>query len=328
MTRFRTLAPGAECGPYTIVEEIGRGGMAIVYLAEGPDGERCAIKTLQFARSLQPRQVKRFHREIHVVASINHVNVVRFHDAGRVDTGASGSLMWMAQEYVEGVTLREQLHRLGGKVPVRDVATWCEQIAGGVAAAHSAGVIHRDLKPENVMLVDAARLIKVIDFSISKFRQWGTTTTGHKQQPVGTMGYMAPEQLDGSLADIDERTDVYALGLILFELATGRFALAPDGSELTVGELMARTCTFTPPRIDSLVPGFPAELADIAEQALRKRAVDRFPTMVAMREALKTFEAGYLLARRRAVLQATDWGPLGVEGNPDPGWRPWQKRTV
>ncbi|RLB64426.1 MAG: hypothetical protein DRI90_04610, partial [Deltaproteobacteria bacterium] len=236
MPTFRTLAPGFECGPYTIIEEIGRGGMAIVYLAEGPAGDRCAIKTLQFARSLQPRQVKRFHREIFVVASINHVNVVRFHDAGRVDTGDTGSLMWMAQEYIDGVTLRDQIHRCGGRVPVRDVANWCEQIAGGVAAAHSAGVIHRDLKPENVMLVDAAKLIKVIDFSISKFRQWGTTTTGHAQQAVGTMGYMAPEQLNGDSANIDERTDVYALDLILFELATGAFALTPDGQQLTVGE--------------------------------------------------------------------------------------------
>ena len=314
-----TLPAGFECGPFTVIAEAGRGGIAIVYRAAGPEGKQYAIKTMQFTRSLQLDQVKRFMREIHIVANINHLNVVHFYDAGRIERDDAGSILWMAQEFIDGVTLRDMLHKSGGRVSVDDVASWSEQIAGGVAAAHQAGIVHRDLKPENVMLIGAGntKIIKVIDFNISKFRKWGTTTTNHKRPALGTVGYMAPEQVDGDSKDIDERVDVYGLGLLIFELATGKHALAPDGQQLSMEETLARTCAYTPPRLDVHIRGFPAELATIAERALKKKPRDRFPTMAAMREALNKFHTAYLTTRRQAVLQGTDWGDLEIPDNSD-----------
>ena len=325
MTAFRTLAPGTACGPYTIVKELGRGGIAIVYLAEGPGphGTHYAVKTLQFAKGLDDKKMRRFNREIQVAGRIHHINVVRFFDAGRVESDGARGLVWMAQEYIDGVTLREIIHAQGGRLPYDDIARWCAQIADGVAAAHAVGVIHRDLKPENVML-NTSDTIKVIDFNIAKFRGWGTTSTG-RGKAVGTLGYMAPEQLDPKSGQITERTDVYALGLILFELATGHSALAPRGEQLMVQELLARTHVFDPPRLDDLRPGLPTELADIAERALHKDPAERFANMTEIREALTAFVRQYTDVRLQAALRAIGHEELQPDAS---GWQPGQKRTV
>lgn len=328
MSQFRTLAPGTPCGPYEIVREIGRGGTAIVYLAHGPDGAKVAIKIMQFAKSLQPDKMKRFRAEIEILGRILHINVVRFYDAGRVETGETGSLVWMAQEYVEGVTLREIVHSRGGRLPYDDVARWGAQIADGVAAAHALGVIHRDLKPENVIL-NTSDAIKVIDFNIAKFREWGVTTTGHKMEARGTLGYMAPEQIDSGFGAISERTDVHALGFILFELVTGRSALSPHGQELNVQETMARTVNAVPPRAESLKPGCPPELADIIEKALAKQPAERFESTAAISLALTDFARRFTEARVQAALSAMgDDEEPGDAERERAGWQPGQKRTV
>jgi serine/threonine-protein kinase len=306
---IRILEPGRECGPYTIVKEIGRGGMAVVYLAEGPEGEKRAIKTLQFTKSLQAEQLERFRREIKILATIHHLNVVRFFDAGRILDASTGSLMWLALEYVEGLSLREVIHSRRGRISPVDAADWCAQVADGVAAAHSLRVIHRDLKPENALLLENAGLVKVIDFGISKFREWGVTTTAANMR-MGTVGYMAPEQLGHDKDTVDARTDVYALGCILYELASGAHPLAPDGA-ISVAETLARTFMFEPTPLVDLVPGFPQDLSDVARTALQKDPAARFPTIEAMRDALRAAAKRFLNERRVAMLKEleADFGP-------------------
>jgi eukaryotic-like serine/threonine-protein kinase len=306
---IRILEPGRECGPYTIVKEIGRGGMAVVYLAEGPEGEKRAVKTLQFTKSLQAEQLDRFRREIKILATIHHLNVVRFFDAGRILDASTGSLMWLALEYVEGLSLREIIHTRRGRISPVDAADWCAQIADGVAAAHSLRVVHRDLKPENTLLLENAGLVKVIDFGISKFRQWGVTTTAANMR-MGTVGYMAPEQLGHDRDTVDARTDIYALGCILYELAAGAHPLAPDGA-ISVAETLARTLMFEPTPLVDLVPGFPQDLSDVARTALQKDPAARYATIEEMRDALRAAAKRYLNERRLAMLQEleADFGP-------------------
>src|SRR5690606_6563355 len=220
---------------YEIERELGRGGMAIVYLAKSPEGEPRAIKTLQFTAALDPEQVGRFKREIKLLASIDEVHVVRFYEAGRVARSKGGSLMWVALEYLEGQTLRQIIDERGGRIAPEDIARWCKHIADGVVAAHALGVIHRDLKPSNVAIVHD--MAKVFDFGIAKFRKWGIKATDFRTR-LGTVGYMPPEQLAGN--DVDERADVFALGVILHELATGTHPILPSDRALTPPEMVAR----------------------------------------------------------------------------------------
>ena len=297
----KLLAPGDQCGPYQIIREIGRGGMAVVYLAKGADGEQRAIKTLQFSTRLGSNQLDRFKREIQLLAAIEHVHVVRFYEAGKVDQGDKESLIWVALEYLEGQTLRQIIRERGGRVPVEDVARWCKHVADGVAAAHQLRVIHRDLKPENVSVVHG--IAKVFDFGIAKFRQWGLKTTNFKTR-LGTIGYMAPEQLQGDT--VDGRTDVFALGVILYELASGAHPICPRNAELTAAEIVARCMTLVPPPLTEVVPGFPADLSAIAHQALSKQPDDRFGSMLELSDALEA-----ALRRYRAEQRAAKLGQLG-----------------
>ncbi|MBW2457827.1 MAG: protein kinase [Deltaproteobacteria bacterium] len=299
----RLLQPGDQCGPYRIIREIGRGGMAVVYLAEGVEGEQRAIKTLQFTERLGGGQLDRFKREIQLLAAIDHVHVVRFYEAGKVEHGASESLIWVALEFLEGQTLRQIIRERGGRLPVEDVARWCKHIADGVAAAHQLRVIHRDLKPENVSVVHG--IAKVFDFGIAKFRQWGVRTTNFKTR-LGTIGYMAPEQLQGDT--VDGRTDVFALGVILYELASGAHPICPARADLTPAEIVARCMTLVPPPLTEVVDGFPADLSAIADRALRKRPEERFESMLELSDALAA-----ALRRCRAEVRAAKLGQLGAD---------------
>jgi eukaryotic-like serine/threonine-protein kinase len=343
MRTLQALEPGTDCGPYVIVRELGRGGMGVVYLAEGPDGELCAIKTLQFARGLDAAKRKRFDREIRALASIRHRNVVGFKGVGRLNVAATGEVMYLVLEYVDGITLRDAIQARRRYAP-EEIADLCAQIAEGVAAAHEQKIIHRDLKPENVMIEDHTRA-KVIDFGLTKFRTLGASSSGSKR--VGTFGYMAPEQLDSERLrdELDERVDIHALGLILYELASGEHAFAAD-CELNIHEMSGRTVNFTPPPLAEVVAGFPEELSDVAAKALAKRKEDRYASMLEMRDALDAIAGRIVQRRREAMLREFAPGmtlaspspppatSLEEAGAPEPasgpagGFQPGQPRTV
>lgn len=194
---------------YEISEELGRGGMGIVYRARDREtGELVAVKVLKPEISADAASVDRFKTELRMARKITHRNVCRIYEFSRV-----GGTAYISMELVEGETLRSILNRFG-TLSFRKGIEIARQVCAGLREAHAQGVIHRDLKPQNVM-VDASGNAKIMDFGIARPVEAGATTTAI----VGTPAYMAPEQAEGGRAD--QRSDIYAFGLVLYEMFTG-----------------------------------------------------------------------------------------------------------
>ncbi|MFN0112486.1 MAG: protein kinase domain-containing protein [Blastocatellia bacterium] len=214
-------------GRYRIERRIGKGGMGTVYRATDLSLRRpVALKVLSAAFIGDKTAQDRFEREARAAARLHHPNVVRIYDHGTTLTGGA----WLAMEYVEGMTLREEMKR-NGQLPLSDVCVWFEQIAAGIKAAHDAGVIHRDLKPENIMLVDAPGKQPqacILDFGLARLLKTDVaddvawSDVRNLTAPgllIGTPAYMAPEQFR---SEADERTDIFVLGVMLVEMLTGQ----------------------------------------------------------------------------------------------------------
>ena len=211
-----TLPPGTRIGSYVVVEELGRGGMGVVYLAEDQRlGRRVALKSLPASVSNSPELRQRLRREARAAATISHPGVAVVYALEEVDDH-----LFIASEYVSGETLRTAIAR--GPVPDERVRTIAMEMASALGAAHEAGVIHRDLKPENV-LIKTDGSIKIVDFGIAQIETPESTRLTRAGAMLGTPAYMAPEQLLGGL--VDARADIYAFGIVLSELLTGRHPL-------------------------------------------------------------------------------------------------------
>ena len=227
---LETLTPGARIGNYVVIEELGRGGMGVVYLAEDQRlGRRVALKSLptSVASSLELRQ--RLRREARAAATISHPGVAVVYALEEIDEH-----LFIASEYVSGESLRAVIAR-GPIVPAR-VQAMALEIASALAAAHAAGVIHRDLKPENVLITGDGR-IKIVDFGIAQIEGPEATRLTRAGAMLGTPAYMAPEQLLGGT--VDGRADLYAVGVVLSEMLTGRHPLRSGGSPVPTGPLAA-----------------------------------------------------------------------------------------
>jgi predicted Ser/Thr protein kinase len=213
---LETLLPGTMVGPYKVIEEIGRGGMGVVYLAEDTRlGRQVALKALPSAMAMQPELRQRLRREARAAATISHPCVAVVYALEEV-----GDHLFIASEYVRGETLRTEIAR-GPMLPdrARGIAA---DIARALAAAHDAGVIHRDLKPENVLIKPDGG-VKVVDFGIAQIEGPEATRLTRAGAMLGTPAYMAPEQLLG--ASVDGRADIYAWGVVLSEMLVGRHPL-------------------------------------------------------------------------------------------------------
>lgn len=211
-----TLPAGARVGSYQIIEEIGRGGMGVVYLAQDERlGRRVALKSLPADAAMQPELRERLRREARAAATISHPAVAVVYALEEV-----GDHMFIASEYVQGETLRKVIAH--GPLPPERARSIAADIAGALAAAHDAGVIHRDLKPENV-LIKGDGSIKVVDFGIAHVDGHDVSRLTRTGFALGTPAYMAPEQLLG--AAIDPRADVYAWGVVLSEMLQGHHPL-------------------------------------------------------------------------------------------------------
>jgi predicted Ser/Thr protein kinase len=229
------IPPGVQLGPYRVLEEIGRGGMGVVYLAEDARlGRRVALKALPPVVAANPELQQRLRREARAAATITHPAVATVYALEEID----GHLV-IVSEYVAGETLRAWIDR-GPIDPVRARAI-AIQIAGALAAAHDAAVVHRDLKPENV-LVTATGDVKVVDFGIAHVEGPEATRLTHAGAMLGTPAYMAPEQLLGT--PVDNRADIYAFGVLLSEMTTGRHPLsavtAPPPAPTPFATIVAR----------------------------------------------------------------------------------------
>jgi serine/threonine-protein kinase len=197
-----------------VISKLGEGGMGVVYLAEQLSIDRkVALKVLQGDFARDNEFVRRFRDEARAAASVKHRNVVTVYDYDQAEDGS----LFIAMEYLEGQTLGEIIRQEGAMESGRAVRLGM-QIAEGLEAAHRAGVIHRDIKPQNIMVVGAGDEVKLMDFGIARLRDSGTAGLTRAGVMMGTPEYMAPEQIEGG--EITERTDVYALGVVLYQMLT------------------------------------------------------------------------------------------------------------
>jgi eukaryotic-like serine/threonine-protein kinase len=262
---------------YRVLELIGEGGMGRVYLAEHVEiGKRVAVKILHPVYGRMPDLVERFRREARAASRIGHPHIVDVTDSGTTEDDS----VYFVMEYLEGVELAHVIEREGALDLSRalQIAT---QICRALAAAHAVGVIHRDLKPENVFLTareGSSDFVKVLDFGIAKSaetEQARTDRLTHPGMAMGTPEYMAPEQAAGRPADA--RTDVYAVGAILYEMLTGT---APYSGENFM-EILTKKATQEPPPVSELRPGLPEAVVDLVERAMARRPRERPPSMEA-----------------------------------------------
>jgi serine/threonine-protein kinase len=274
------LAPGSVfAGRYEIGEVLGRGGMGVVYRAYDRQlGEGVAIKVLRpELGSLDATVLERFKQELRLARRITHRNVVRTYDLGE-----TGGTYYITMELVRGTTLAS-LIRDAGRLDVAATLTVGKQLCRALEVAHEEGIVHRDIKPQN-LLVDPAGFLKVMDFGIARLAEHraGTgealTAVG---MVVGTPQYMAPEQLFGET--VDQRTDLYAAGAVLFECVTGRMVF--DSPSL--GELGAFHMKRSPPDPASLNPDVPMELSRVILRALAHRPDDRWQSATDLLNALE-----------------------------------------
>jgi serine/threonine-protein kinase len=248
-------------GKYQIVRVLGEGGMGTVYQALQPAMNRMvAIKWIRPQMVTKPDAVPRFHKEMRITAQIEHPNTIRVYDFGD-DHGQ----LYLAMEFLAGVSLREVIDRKE-RLELARLVRIGKQVAHALGAIHGHGVVHRDLKPDNVMLLDSfgeRDFVKVLDFGIAKVldEQIRLTATG---KPIGTPTYMAPEQAMG-LA-VDPRTDLYTLGVMLYQMASGR---VPFDAPMTQSMLLAHAHE-PPVPILTLVPDLPPALAALIMQLLEK----------------------------------------------------------
>jgi len=259
---------------YTIERELGRGGMATVYLAEDVKHHRpVALKVLksELAAVLGP---ERFLREIEISARLTHPHILPL-----LDSGDAGGTLFYVMPYVEGESLRDRLDR-EKQLPVDDALQISREVADALSYAHSRGVIHRDIKPENILLESGHAV--VADFGIARaIDQAGGETLTATGLAVGTPAYMSPEQAAGS-RDLDGRSDLYSLGCVLYEMLAGQ----PPFTGPTVESLVHQHLTVEPPNITAIRPAVPAQVAATLQRALSKTPADRFNPVALFAEAL------------------------------------------
>ena len=269
------LDPGARLGPYRIDAEIGAGGMGHVFRATDTRLDRAvAIKVLPQHRWSDPQLRLRFEREARALSSLSHPNLCALYDVGEI-AQSGAAVPYLVMELLEGDTLRERLQ--AGRLSMRKALSWAAQIASGLAAAHQKGVIHRDLKPDNIFVTRGEsmdELLKILDFGLALTEPGLTdSSTMLRTEPgmvMGTAQYMSPEQVRGEY--LDARSDIFSLGIVLFEMLTGR---APFHARSTV-ETMNAILTDDPPELASIAPSVPESVETLVRRCLEKDPGQRF----------------------------------------------------
>ncbi|MEC7521515.1 MAG: protein kinase [Myxococcota bacterium] len=282
---MRELGPGDLVeGRYEVVAELGRGGIGVVYLAEAKNlGRDVALKVLKKDAADRDLTVARFAREARAASVLDHPNVVRVYEFGFAAEG----FYYMVMELLDGRALADVIDDEGRLAPERALAM-LRQIAAGMARAHALGVVHRDLKPENIM-VDPKRgeHVTLLDFGLSKtVTEWSGVHLTHEGDVFGTPDYMPPEQWLGASADA--RADVYAFGVIAYELFSGQLPFPCD----TVAEAMQGHLYTEPPTLDVLgLPGLPPGVSRLVTRCMQKKPSERWDDMQAVAAALEEIVA-------------------------------------
>ncbi len=312
------LDAGAHIAQYEIIRKLGSGGMGVVYLARDSKlGRKVAIKLL---RAHEPEFTGRFLVEAQTTARCTHENIVVIHEVGEHQGDP-----FMVLEYLEGQTLAELR---GTPQPVTRITEIIAGVVRALTRAHQEGIVHRDLKPENIFLTTAGT-VKVLDFGIAKLLRDETDRAPQSRNPVnvaaplsradarrssisGTMAYMSPEQW-GVGGEIDHRTDIWAVGLILYELLSGRHPLETTPNALT----WVRELQYVFPPLTGAAPQVPLELGSVVDTCVRKRKEERYSDANALLRALEPFLPGHLTA-----------GPIQLELGPYTGLRAFQEEDA
>ncbi|MCA9298869.1 MAG: tetratricopeptide repeat protein, partial [Phycisphaerales bacterium] len=283
-----------EITGYRLVSELHRGGQGVIHKAVHESSHRdVAIKTLLSGRHATERQRRRFEREVELVARLRHPGIVTLYDSGVDEAGRP----WLAMEYIRGERLDRAVERLRGQPDwIRRTVDLMAQVCEAVNHAHQRGIIHRDLKPANI-LVEGTSKARVLDFGVAKtFGQGARPDATMTSEFVGTLAYAAPEQVSGDPDQIDIRTDVYAIGAMLYELLTATSTIDVTGSVADVVRAITREDA---PRASSIAPEIGRELDAILERALRKERESRYQTAGELGEDLRRFLAGEPIEARR-----------------------------
>ena len=323
------LSAGSRVGPYEVMAPLGAGGMGEVYRARDPRlGRDVALKVLPDVASADPERLRRFQREARAVASLNHPHILAVHDIGS-DHGVD----YVVFELLEGQTLRQRL--APGPLPARKVVDYGGQICRGLAAAHARGVVHRDLKPENLFLTGDGQ-VKILDFGLAKQtgpaagqdelpRAETRTAATEAGRVMGTAGYMSPEQAQGERADA--RSDLFALGAILYEMLSGRRAFAGN----TPVDTLAAVLRSDPPEIET--DGVPPGLVRVVRRCLEKDPGERFRSAHDLGLALETLSgpappALHSKRRHRTILRWVTGGlaVLGIIAVAVGMWWLWRRQ--
>ncbi|MGE5237108.1 MAG: protein kinase domain-containing protein [Acidobacteriota bacterium] len=313
------VGPGARVGPYEIVAPLGAGGMGEVYRARDTRLRRdVAIKVLPAEAATDPERLRRFEQEARATAALNHPNILTVYDVGTHE-----GTPYLAEELLVGETLRERL--TDGPMPVRKTVEVGVQIARGLAAAHAKDIVHRDLKPENVFITtDGA--VKILDFGLARLRGTAPGGRGHSEATtrlsatehgavLGTVGYMSPEQVRGH--DVDERTDIFAFGCVLYEMLSGARPFRGETGADTIAAILGRD----PEPLGGGAGEIPAVLEEIVHRCLEKRADDRFSSAHDLALALQATRSdsggadpGRPVGTPTGKRRVTRWSAAGVLG--------------
>jgi eukaryotic-like serine/threonine-protein kinase len=292
LTQAKELMPNTRLSHYRILSKIGAGGMGEVYLAQDTKlDRRVALKILPADLASNRERMGRFIREAKSAAALNHPNIATVHEIGE-----SEGVNFIAMEFIDGVTLRDHIHR--ERTELRKLLRYLQHAAEGLAKAHAAGIVHRDLKPDNIMITRDGHA-KILDFGLAKLIEQPPIPAGDSSEVatavipqhstpgaiMGTVGYMSPEQAQGKTKEIDQRSDIFSFGCILFEAATGQ---KPFEGESVIKSL--HKVVYEPaPAIAELNPAAPPEMQRIVRRCLEKDPDDRYQSIREVAIELKHF---------------------------------------
>src|SRR5882762_378157 len=281
----KELSANTTLAHYRIVSKIGAGGMGEVYLAQDTRlDRRVALKILPVDVAANRDRMERFVREAKSAAALNHPNIAHMYEIGE-----SAGTHFIAMEFVDGQTLREKIHQ--ERTDLKKLLRYLQHTAEGLAKAHAAGIVHRDLKPDNIMITRDGHA-KILDFGLAKLIEPQLTNAGTSDNAgdaataimqqhstpgmiMGTVGYMSPEQAQGKTNEIDQRSDIFSFGCILFEAVTGKKAFEGKDAVESLNKIIRETVT----PISELSPSAPADLQRIVRRCLAKDPDERYQTI-------------------------------------------------